>query len=620
MRTRILFLFCALWAPLFSQTVLSPAPPVFRYMVDLANVINDRLEVKVKVPDLGRKELKFFMPEIIPGTYSIYNFGRFVSGFKALSADGKELPVTRADTNTWIIKDAEKLSLISYWVEDTWDTEQKHNPIFEPAGTAIDAGKFYLLNHGAFFGYFEGYKFNPYKIIVNRPASLYGATGIHAITSSQQADTFHLKNYDELIDSPIFYAPPDTISILVGNARVLIAVRAPGQKITAKEIAGELKPLLMAQKEYLGGKLPVNKYAFLFCFASETEGLSGASGALEHSYSSVYFLPEMRLTEIKQMLRDVTAHEFFHIITPLTIHSEEIGDFSFNAPRMSRHLWLYEGCTEYAASHVQVRGGLISTDEFLETIRNKMVGAMSYNDTLPFTVMSLEVLTKYEKEYANVYQKGALIGMCLDILLLHHSDGKYSLRDLLRDLGQQYGADRSFKDNELFDLIVSKSFPEIGVFLKKYVAGNKPLPFTEVLALAGIDYRDEVTVESFSYGGMSIGYNPQSGKLVVMGTSGMDDFGKELGFREGDELISFNKSELTLNNVKAVLEDYMTNAKEGKKLKVVVSREVDGRNKKVKLKATIRKVRITEKHILFPMRDMSPKRERIRKAWLGGVK
>ena len=34
-------------------------------------------------------------------------------------------------------------------------------------------------------------------------------------------------------------------------------------------------------------------------------------------------------------------------------HSEEIGNFDFQKPKMSRHLWLYEGLTEYAAHHTQ---------------------------------------------------------------------------------------------------------------------------------------------------------------------------------------------------------------------------------------------------------------------------
>jgi predicted metalloprotease with PDZ domain len=47
-------------------------------------------------------------------------------------------------------------------------------------------------------------------------------------------------------------------------------------------------------------------------------------------------------------MMDVT-HEFFHIVTPLSIHSKEIQDFDYN-DKMSEHLWMYEGVTEYFAN------------------------------------------------------------------------------------------------------------------------------------------------------------------------------------------------------------------------------------------------------------------------------
>lgn len=593
------------------------AQPAFVYTIDLGATQKDQLEVRMEVKEKLPDTVLFHFPQIVPGTYSIYDFGRFVSGVKAFDKAGKELKVQWKDTNTWKISGAGSLDHIRYTVEDTWDTKISHNPIFEPAGTAFNAGEFFLLNHQGLFGYIAGYKFRKLAVVVKHPSELYGATGIADIYSGKTTDTFRLKNYDELIDSPILYASPDTATIMVGNTRVLIAVRAPGKKIRATEIAGEMNAVLKAQGEYLGGKLPVDKYAFLFCFASEGEGISGASGALEHCYSSVYFLPEMDLPSIKQMLRDVTAHEFFHIITPLTIHSEEIGDFSFNTPRMSKHLWLYEGCTEYAAGHVQVRAGLISSEEYLESIRNKMLGADGFNDSLPFTEMSKHVLTKYQKEYANVYQKGALIGMCLDILILHHSKGTNSLRKLLNDLGKMYGKDASFRDEELFSVIQQMTSPETGAFLKTYVEGSKPLPYRDILELAGIHYLPSISLKTYSFGGFSIGFNPSTGRLVAIETENMDEFGKAMGFKEGDELIAFNGTELTLNNVKDVLVSFLTKAKEGKKLKVVVSRVVDGKSKKVKLKGKIQKVGVTERHLISPNEDATPEQVKVRKAWLG---
>ena len=45
-------------------------------------------------------------------------------------------------------------------------------------------------------------------------------------------------------------------------------------------------------------------------------------GALEHPTSTVVVMPEMMgLEMLQEQLKDVVSHEFFHIVTPLTVHS-----------------------------------------------------------------------------------------------------------------------------------------------------------------------------------------------------------------------------------------------------------------------------------------------------------
>ena len=77
--------------------------------------------------------------------------------------------------------------------------------------------------------------------------------------------------------------------------------------VSAKQIAETIEEILMAQNEYLGGELPVNKYAFVFYF---TDQPVTSYGALEHSYSSMYYMPEQTIDAMRQQLRNFAAHEF----------------------------------------------------------------------------------------------------------------------------------------------------------------------------------------------------------------------------------------------------------------------------------------------------------------------
>jgi len=542
----------------------------YHYYVDLTSVKNDKLTIKLTPPDITDNETVFMFPAMVPGTYDVYDFGRFVSNFKVEGKDGKTIKVEILDKNSYKLSPANAIKEISYDVEDSWDTDIKEKVVFEPGGSNIEEGKNFSLNTHCFFGYFKNKIEANFILEFTKPKGFYASTSLTDIKIGETKDLISVFNYHDLVDSPIMYTQPDTATIQIGKSQVLISVYSPNNVISSNFIARNLKELLFAQAEYLGGELPIDKYAFLFYF-TDKPSLSGASGALEHSYSSFYFLPEADTLAIAQEVRDVSAHEFFHIVTPLSIHSKEIGDFDFNNPQMSKHLWLYEGLTEYAAHHMQVKTGLIEYDAFFELMVQKMQNARdNYNDTVPFTVMSKYALDKYKKEYGNVYEKGALIGMCLDITLRYYSDGKYGTQELMKDLSKKYGKNKSFNDDDLFNDIESLTFKEVRTFLNNHVSGPKPLPYKDIFNLVGLNYTDQKTEEQITLGGISVGFNPTTNRLVVVNTHKLDAFGKKLKFKEGDEIITFNNRKLSLENIKEVLGGYMQNAKTGDKLVIEV--------------------------------------------------
>lgn len=618
-------------------TVQAQKKDGYQYTIDLTRVVDDKVYVELATPVISKPEIIFFLPKIIPGTYSIEDYGRFISKFTALDKKGNKLPVDKRDDNSWVIKNANKLAKISYWVDDTYDTEIAGPDIFEPAGTNIEEGKNFILNTAGFFGYFDGIKEVPFTFNVVRPATFYGSTGLiatqtgkpsssiklenFAADKSKLVDTYKAEDYDQLVDSPLMYAKPDTAIVKVANTEVLIGSYSPNGKITAKEIAESIRQLLMAQKEYLGGTLPVDKYAFIFYFTDEPEGKG--FGALEHSYSSVYHMPEATMEQLRKHILDVAAHEFFHIVTPLNIHSKEIENFDFNDPKMSMHLWMYEGCTEYFAGNVQVKYGLIDINDYVEMIREKMVMADNYKDNVPFTDISKYTLEQYKDQYDNVYQKGALIGLCLDIKLRKLSKGKYGLRNLMLDLSKKYGKSKAFDDSELFDEIVKLTYPEIGEFFNRYVKGPESLPFEEVLADVGIDYSKEETFEDYSLGlsQENIGVEEIDGKprLIIASTERMNAMGAALGFKEGDVIEKINGE--TLPDLGPDFQNFigrqMQSLPTAKTLSFTVSRaDESGATKLVELSAPVKMIEIVERHIMQPNPDATPEQIALRESWL----
>jgi len=583
--------------------------------LDLTNVKDDMLMVEMTAPKFSSDEAIFRMPKMVPGTYSIYDFGRFVKDLKAFDKNNNELSVEREDINSWKITDAKKLKKLTYWVEDTFDSKDTGKFIFEPAGTNISKDNFVINTHG-FFGYFDDMKTNEYIIDITKPQGFYGSTPLIADFSDETRDEFRVKDYFTLVDSPMMYNIPDTTIINVAGTDVLISVYSPNKMVNSKFVAGSTKALLEASANYLSGELPVKKYAFLFYFFKGMAG-SGAAGALEHNNSSLYSLGEAPPGAIEGQVKHTAAHEFFHIITPLGIHSEEIGNFDYNVPKMSKHLWLYEGVTEYNSMIALVRSGVNSPAEFTKDIERKILVSKFYNDTLPFTEMSKYALGKYEKQYQNVYEKGALIGMCLDIKLRQLSYGSYGLIDLLRDLSKKYGAEKSFVDEELFDEITAMTYPEIREFFATYVEGSKKLPYKEFLSVVGLDFGGGAKEKEFSLGTQAIDFDMKT-KRIYIKSDDIDEFGKSLGLKQGDQYTKVNGKELEVSKIQSIINDFFTKAVEGEDVEIEVARkDADGNEKLVLLKGKMKMVTAEGKPEVKLSKNPTEEQLRLRKAWMG---
>jgi predicted metalloprotease with PDZ domain len=482
-------------------------------------------------------------------------------------------------------------------------------------GTSFEAGKNFVLNTPGIFGYFDGMKKMPFEISFTKPTGFYAATGLKPVATDAVSDKFICNNADHLYDSPIMYSLPDTTTIMVGNAEVLVAVYSPRKQATSKFIAANLNKLLQGSKDYLGGKLPVDKYAFIYYFNGEQKKQS-VTGAWEHSYSSFYSLDEVPEKNAIENIVDISSHEFFHIITPLTISSREVKEFNFNETILSKHVWLYEGSTEYTAHHVQVWSGLKTPEQFLETFSQKINFSRSfYNDSLSFTELSTESAGKWASQYGNVYQKGALISACLDLYLLKLSNGQYGIKDLKHDLSIKYGKDKFFEDEELFGIIAELTFPQVKDFFADYVTAGKPIPYQQFFSLAGVEYLPSETYRDFTIGGIQT--NSTAEGSITVGTKNMNAMGLKLGYKDGDEIVSINDMPVTAAGMGDVLSQLYGKLKEGDIINVKVKRkDAEGKTEMVILSAPSIKVEKTRKHVLRFIPNPTAAQLKVRNAWL----
>jgi len=594
--------------------------------IDLVNVKDDKVAVTMEFPKMKSGDIKFHFPKTVPGTYSVDDYGRFVEGIKFYDNKGRELTYTKVNDNTYSLKNAKDLSKVTYLVNDSFDDEMdnsKHKAVFSPSGTDIEEGKIYMINTHGFIGYIDNMQDVPYQLIVQKPAGFYGTTALVDQDKSDATDTFTLANYAKVTDSPLMYTKPDYITFNAGGMDLVLGVYSPTGKYKAADFKDNLEKMVLAQKKFLGDMNTNKKYAIMLYLSGGDGPQIKGFGALEHHESTSVVLPEMMPKEaIDKTITDVVSHEFFHTVNPLKTHSEEIHYFDYADPKMSQHLWMYEGGTEYFANLFQIQEGLINKDEFLHRINEKITNSKNYNDTMPFTVMSKNVLKdEYKDQYRNVYEKGTLLTMCLDIELRKLSNGEMGYRDMIRKLSQRFGENKPFKDDKLIDeLVTVTGYPQVKDFYNKYIAGNQPTPYAEYLNMVGVEAKKQDTPPLFWFikDPNQTGYNDKNNTFVFDESSALSPFAKSIGFKITDEIVALDGKTIDIQKVQEFI-GYTKTIKEGQNVTVTILRKNGDKMDKIDLKGKAILDKMTIETLQYKA-NPTPAELKLQTQWLTGKK
>ena len=591
--------------------------------IDLNNVVDDRLVVSLDPMPFPKGEVTFYMPSVIPGTYEYSNFGRFVTDFKAFDNDNQLLEVVRENKNTWKIPEGQKLDRISYLVDDTFDSEDGKE-IYPMGGTKIEKDEVFLLNLHGMVGYFDGGKEWSYRLSIDSPEDLVPFSSLQSVSHSPTKDVFFAKRYFNIIDDPILFSEENSISFKVDDIEVSLAVYSPTGAHNAEDFKQTLVDMMSAQKAFLGAANNTKSYDILLLLMSmeELQHYGGVQGALEHHTSTtVVFFEGIDKESLKTYLTDVVSHEFFHTLTPLNIHSEQVHYFNYNKGVMSKHLWMYEGTTEYFANLFQVQQNLIDEADFYTRISDKITSSKNFDATMPFTLMSTNIVDEpYAKNYQNVYYKGALINMCLDIIIREQSGGVRGILSVMQALAKKYGVDKPFTDNDLFDEIVSMTYPEVRTFIETYIEGETPIPYNNFLAKVGLELMDKDAqlpgIILLNNTTPFITGSPNENGVPELVVVGVNNRLEAIGFKAGDVLRVFNGTEIPeLNGPNAGMVNELFGSSFAWTPDQEVTFEVDRNGERVALAGTVGVAVVPAKGI-GEMENTTAAQLALRNAWM----
>ncbi|ULC60654.1 peptidase M61 [Flaviramulus sp. BrNp1-15] len=593
--------------------------------INLSQVADDKAPVVINPGRFTVETVTYRLPKVVQGTYSVSDFGKYIDDFKAIDYAGNEMPVNKVDTNTWTIANAKQLDKITYYVNDTYDIEKtggigKDTP-FSPSGTNIEPNNYVLNLHG-FIGYFDSLKNNQYKLDVTASADFKRTSALQNMSSTTSEDGKHVTTsyfaprYFDITDNPMMYGNLDVEEFQVGDIKIVLSVYSPNNMHSAKSLKETVFKMMQAQKTYLGDINATPRYDIYLYLSEGKEDSPKGFGALEHHTSTVVVLPEaMDEAALAESMIDVVSHEFFHIVTPLSVHSEDVHYFDYNNPTFSKHLWMYEGVTEYFATLFQVDQGLVEESEFFNKIMGKIQGSKRLNDAMSFTIMSENVLkAPYKDQYLNVYQKGALIGMCIDILMREESDGNRGILSLMKELSNKYGKNKPFEDDKLIDEIVAMTYPSIGDFFSAHVVGDIPINYDEFFEKVGLEIGEGKVETNYILmnGAPIVSGDPQKGTIFFTDVVLENSFWAENGAQPNDVIKTIDGTDLTMQNANQLLQQVFS-WKPGKEIEVKLERD----GEEVVIKTTTTQPYTTGEGIMEKA-DATDAQKALREAWLKG--
>lgn len=586
---------------LFSSLSAFAGSGKFQYQIDLRESIQtDSFHVTLTVEGVTGDSTIYQFAATAPGTYQVMDVGRLVGSFSAADRSGHVLPSYRLSTNQFVIRDARSLAKVQYRISDSFDENLAPHPIYLMCGSNLEQSNAQINPHMV-IGYFHGHQSDPIRLRLDTPQDWVTGTALPMKDGDYVAETF-----DHLVDSPLLSGKLDHSGFKVSGTQIDIYSYSETGSLKPGMFEEDLKKLLTAADRFLGG-LPVKQYTFLFHLRTNAEEM-GITGAWEHSYSSGYVVSE---SIPKSELLSTIAHEFFHIVTPLNIHSEIIEKFNFVKPVASQHLWLYEGTTEWASDMMQVRGGLISDTMLLRAITIKMNNADAYDPNVSLVDLSLGSYDQHVGQYGNIYMRGALTAMMLDMRILELSKGKKGLRDVMKKLSRKYGPKKAFPENGFFEVFVKETYPEIADFFERHVKKAEPLPVKEYLAKAGYEYFPNFATGQFrpNAGKFIPGFDGQN--VVVTSVVESDSVTQELGIQTGDKLIRFAAKDKDVGIFQGV-QGLLAQLQVGDEFSWTVLRG----DQELKLTARTRLTEIVVRHKILHGKEATREQNEFRTAWL----
>jgi predicted metalloprotease with PDZ domain len=569
----------------------SPSWATIRYEVSISHPEQHIFHVTMTIPEVSGE-----VAVQIPAWNALYQIRDFASHVQCVEAfaGSAKAPIEKVDKQTWRVTGAGTITVryVTYWDE------------VGPFATQLN-GEHAFINPAMILFYVPTRRSE--DVLVAMPdipeawkVASANFTG-EEYAGAAQSVTLHAKNYDALVDAPIEVGRFEEFDLKGVSPPISVVIHGNGWK--KKHVEEELKRICEYEIKLMDGA-PFKHYTFILHI-----GKGAGGGGMEHANSTAIGIPS------DEYLSGVAAHEFFHLWNVKRIRPATLEPVDFTKEQYTRALWFAEGVTSTYGAYTLVRSGIWNKERFYGDLGEQIseLEARPANRWQSAEQSSLDAwLEKYPlyngpEDSVSYYAKGQVLGDLLDILIRDRTDNEKSLDDVFRGLNTDFAKQgKTYRDSLDIRLEAEKvaggAFEQ---FFRDYVAAAEPLPYQQMLRLAGLDVR---TIEH-KRAVLGFSAERESSGMVTVGAVDEGSAAAVAGLRTGDVLVNWNDGEVPRS-----LGRWVGERQPGETVKVRIRREGRERTLEFRLGG--------EKELLYQVAEdvhAGEKSRRIREGLLHGV-
>lgn len=558
------------------------------------------VDVKMNISGISSDSVDVKMPVWAPGSYLVREFAKNVEQFSVKGAGQSSVSFRKVNKNTWRVATAGAKAIEVFYKVYAFEISVRTS--------FVDASHAFLSPTGVFM-YVDGMLQLPSVVtVLPHHGWTKVSTGLEPVKG--KAFTYYASDFDVLFDSPIEVGNQDIFEFTAAGVKHEVAMYGGGNYDKAK-LSADMAKIVESQMSIFQ-HMPNKRYVFI------VHNFQSGGGGLEHLNSTVLGASRDAYNTDKgyKGFLGLVAHEYFHLWNVKRLRPAALGPFDYSTENYTTDLWISEGFTAYYDNLILRRTNVYSPEAYLNVLSSDIetVSNQPGAGVQPVAESSFDAWIKYYRPNENskntgisYYNKGAVLGMILDLEIINATKGAKGLDDVLKAMYDEYflKQNRGFTSEEFKRMAEKVGGISLDNFYSKYVHKAAPIDFQVHLDHAGLVLVDE-------YAGLntpSLGLTASSkdGKLSVVsvtraGTAWTD------GISVNDEIIAINGNRI---NDQAGIDRLIANKKVGDRVDVLLSRDGLVRTLSVTLKKEIK-----GKFRIEAAKDASTQQFAVRKKWL----